>query len=213
MRIALVQFQPGPRQRATSPGPRRGAGGRGPRRDARGVSRARLHAVLPVLPLRAGAPLDLAEPVPGPTTDAFCRLAAELGVVVVLNLYEREGERAYDSSPVIDADGRLLGTTRMLHVAQMPCFYEQDYYTPGDHGMPVYETAAGPHRRGDLLRPSLSRGHAEPGPAGRRPRGGPPGRHGGGVAGRPLRSRAARRGVPERLLHRAGEPRRRASRR
>ena len=49
----------------------------------------------------------------------------------------------YDSSPVIDADGRLLGTTRMLHVAQMPHFYEQDYYTPGDHGMPVYETAAG----------------------------------------------------------------------
>jgi N-carbamoylputrescine amidase len=64
-------------------------------------------------------------------------------VVIVLNLYEREGERAYDSSPVIDADGRLLGTTRMLHIAQMPRFFEQDYYTPGDHGMPVYETAAG----------------------------------------------------------------------
>lgn len=91
----------------------------------------------------AGMPLDRAEPVPGPTTDRFCRLAAELGVVIVLNLYEREGDRAYDSSPVIDADGRLLGTTRMLHVAQMPCFYEQDYYTPGDHGMPVYDTAAG----------------------------------------------------------------------
>lgn len=85
----------------------------------------------------------LAEDVPGPTTEAFCRLAAELGVVVVLNLYEREGDRAYDSSPVIDADGRLLGTTRMLHVAQMPHFYEQEYYAPGDHGMPVYDTAAG----------------------------------------------------------------------
>jgi N-carbamoylputrescine amidase len=81
--------------------------------------------------------------VPGPTTDAFAALAADLGVVIVLNLYEREGERAYDSSPVIDAGGRLLGTTRMLHVAQMPHFYEQDYYTPGDHGMPVYETAVG----------------------------------------------------------------------
>ena len=89
------------------------------------------------------APLETAEPVPGPTTDAFGRLAAELRVVVVLNLYEREGGRAYDSSPVIDADGRLLGTTRMLHIAQMPHFYEQEYYTPGDHGMPVYETAAG----------------------------------------------------------------------
>ena len=87
--------------------------------------------------------MEAGEPVPGPTTDRFCRLAAELGVVIVLNLYEREGSRAYDSSPVIDADGRLLGTTRMLHVAQMPHFYEQDYYTPGDHGMPVFDTAVG----------------------------------------------------------------------
>jgi len=88
-------------------------------------------------------PLELAEPVPGPTTEAFARLAAELGTVIVLNLYEREAEHAFDSSPVIDADGSLLGSTRMLHVAQMPHFYEQDYYTPGDHGMPVYETSAG----------------------------------------------------------------------
>ena len=62
---------------------------------------------------------------------------------MVLNLYERDGVRAFDSSPVIDADGRLLGTTRMLHIAQMPHFYEQEYYTPGDHGMPVYDTAVG----------------------------------------------------------------------
>lgn len=93
--------------------------------------------------VEGGIPADLGEPVPGPTTEAFSRLAADLGVVIVLNLYEREGNRAYDSSPVIDADGRVLGTTRMLHVAQMPCFYEQDYYTPGDHGAAVYETAAG----------------------------------------------------------------------
>ena len=85
----------------------------------------------------------LAEPIPGPTVDAFRAAAARLGVVVVLNLFEREGARTYDTSPVIDADGRLLGTTRMLHVAQMPHFYEQGYYTPGDHGMPVYETSAG----------------------------------------------------------------------
>jgi predicted amidohydrolase len=81
--------------------------------------------------------------VPGPTTDAFSTLAAELGTVIVLNLFERDGDRAYDSSPVIDADGRVLGTTRMLHVAQMPGFWEQDYYTPGDHGVPVYTTAVG----------------------------------------------------------------------
>jgi predicted amidohydrolase len=87
--------------------------------------------------------LARAETVPGPTTDAFSTLAAELGTVIVLNLFERDGDRAYDSSPVIDADGRVLGTTRMLHVAQMPGFWEQDYYTPGDHGVPVYTTAVG----------------------------------------------------------------------
>jgi len=88
-------------------------------------------------------PLELAEPVPGPTTDAFTALARELGVVLVLNLYERDGDRAFDSSPVIDADGRLLGVTRMLHIAEMDGFHEQGYYTPGDRGMPVYPTAAG----------------------------------------------------------------------
>lgn len=92
----------------------------------------------------SGLPVALAEPVPGPTTDAFSALARELGIVVVLNLYERDGARAYDSSPVIDADGRLLGTTRMLHICEQPRFHEQGYYTPGDHGMPVYRTAAGP---------------------------------------------------------------------
>lgn len=90
-----------------------------------------------------GLPLELAEPVPGPTTEAFARLARDLGLVVVLNLYERDGSRAYDSSPVIDADGRLLGTTRMLHICEQPCFHEQGYYTPGDHAMPVYHTAEG----------------------------------------------------------------------
>ncbi|HNX49955.1 MAG TPA: nitrilase-related carbon-nitrogen hydrolase [Thermoanaerobaculaceae bacterium] len=88
-------------------------------------------------------PLKLAEPVPGPTTEAFADLARELGVVVVLNLYERAGNHAFDSSPVIDADGRLLGVTRMLHIAHMPGAWEQSYYTPGDCGMPTFDTAAG----------------------------------------------------------------------
>jgi N-carbamoylputrescine amidase len=91
----------------------------------------------------SGEPWRLAEPVPGPTTDAFCRKAKELGVVVVLNLYERDGEQAYDCSPVIDADGSLLGRTRMVHITDYACFHEQGYYTPGDTGAPVYTTAAG----------------------------------------------------------------------
>jgi predicted amidohydrolase len=92
----------------------------------------------------AGAdPLDLAEPVPGPTTERFQRAARSLGVAVVLNLYERDGSRAYDCSPVIDADGTLLGRTRMIHITDYPCFHEQGYYTPGDTGAPVYRTKAG----------------------------------------------------------------------
>jgi beta-ureidopropionase len=91
----------------------------------------------------AGEPLALAEPIPGPITDAFSRKARELGIVVVLNLYERDGTRAFDASPVIDADGSLLGTTRMVHITDYPCFHEQGYYTPGDTGAPVYRTKAG----------------------------------------------------------------------
>jgi predicted amidohydrolase len=91
----------------------------------------------------APAPWRLAEPVPGPTTDRFCRKAREVGVVVVLNLYEREGSKAFDCSPVVDADGSLLGRTRMIHITDYPCFHEQGYYTPGDTGAPVYQTRAG----------------------------------------------------------------------
>ena len=87
--------------------------------------------------------LSLAEPVPGPVTDAFSARARELGIVVVLNLYERDGDRAYDSSPVIDADGTLLGRTRMIHITEYACFHEQGYYTPGDTGAPVYDATVG----------------------------------------------------------------------
>ncbi len=93
---------------------------------------------------RAGDnPAASAEPVPGPTVEAFRAKAKQHGVVIVLNLYERDGARAYDCSPVIDADGRLLGRTRMVHITDYTGFYEQGYYTPGDTGVPVYDTRAG----------------------------------------------------------------------
>ena len=86
----------------------------------------------------------LAEPIPGPTVERLQEKAAEHGLVTVFNLYERaDGTRFYDSSPVIDADGRLLGTTRMVHITDYEAFHEQDYYDPGDRGAPVYETRAG----------------------------------------------------------------------
>ncbi len=90
-----------------------------------------------------GDPRELAEPVPGPTTDAFAAKAKELGLVVVLNLFERDADGAFDSSPVIDSDGQLLGVTRMIHITDYPCFHEQSWYTPGDRGAPVYETSVG----------------------------------------------------------------------
>jgi N-carbamoylputrescine amidase len=85
----------------------------------------------------------LAEPIPGPTTDTFARRARDLGVVVILNLYERDGGSCYDTSPVIDADGTLLGRTRMVHITDYECFHERGYYAPGDRGARVYETRIG----------------------------------------------------------------------
>ncbi len=84
-----------------------------------------------------------AETIPGPTTDRLAAKARELGLAVVANLYERDGDRHYDSSPVIDADGSLLGVTRMLHITEYDGFHEQQYYDPGDRGPQVYETRAG----------------------------------------------------------------------
>ena len=87
--------------------------------------------------------LDLAETLPGPTTEPFCQLAKEKGVVIVLNVFERDGSQTFDSSPVIDADGSLLGVTRMIHITEYECFHEQGYYLPGDRDLPVYETRFG----------------------------------------------------------------------
>jgi beta-ureidopropionase len=86
----------------------------------------------------------VAEPIPGPTTDRVAAIARELGLVTVFNLYERDGEgRRFDSSPVFDADGSLLGVTRMAHITDYEGFHEQAWYHPGDRGAPVYNTAVG----------------------------------------------------------------------
>ena len=87
--------------------------------------------------------LALAESIPGRTTEAFSELAADLGVVIILNVFERDGEHTYDTSPVIDADGTLLGKTRMVHITDYDRFHEQGYYTPGNTGAPVYDTKYG----------------------------------------------------------------------
>ena len=102
-------------------------------------------APLPFFPQWEGFPAarDLAEPVPGPTCERISAKAAEHRLVTVFNLYERDGDRHYDSSPVFDADGSLCGVTRMVHITEYACFHEQRYYDPGNRGAPVYDTAVG----------------------------------------------------------------------
>jgi predicted amidohydrolase len=74
---------------------------------------------------------------------AMQQKCAELGLVAVPNLYlEQDGQR-YDASPVIDSDGAVLGISKMVHIVQIPCFFEQDYYTPADTGFQVYSTKVG----------------------------------------------------------------------
>ena len=87
--------------------------------------------------------INTAETIPGPTTDIFSKLAKELGIVIILNLFERDGDHTYDSSPVINSDGEILGTTRMIHITDYEHFHEQGYYHPGENGAPVYNTEFG----------------------------------------------------------------------
>ena len=90
------------------------------------------------------AAADLAEPIPGPTSDRIAARAAQLGVVTVFNQYELGVDgRCYDSTPVFDADGSLLGVTRMMHITEYACFHEQHYYAEGDTDALVYDTAVG----------------------------------------------------------------------
>jgi N-carbamoylputrescine amidase len=85
---------------------------------------------------------DLAEPIPGPTTDAMQVLARELEVVIIVPLFERQAAGIYrNSAAVIDADGSLLGVYRKMHIPDDPLFYEKYYFTPGDdHGFKVWKT-------------------------------------------------------------------------
>lgn len=79
------------------------------------------------------APFDLAEAIPGPTTEAISALARRLEVVVIASLFERRAAGLYhNSAAVIDADGALLGVYRKMHIPDDPCFYEKFYFTPGD---------------------------------------------------------------------------------
>ena len=76
---------------------------------------------------------DIAEPIPGPTTDRMQALAKELGVVLIVPLFERQARGVYrNSAAIIDADGALLGVYRKMHIPDDPLYYEKYYFTPGE---------------------------------------------------------------------------------
>ena len=87
---------------------------------------------------------DLAEPVPGPTTEALSAIARRLDVAVVAPVFERRAPGLYhNSAAVIDAGGRFAGLYRKMHIPDDPAYYEKFYFTPGDLGFPAFNTAAG----------------------------------------------------------------------
>jgi len=87
---------------------------------------------------------DLAEPIPGPSTDTLCSVAAELGVVIVASLFERRAAGLYhNTAAMIDADGSLLGLYRKMHIPDDPLYYEKFYFTPGDLGFSSFSTRHG----------------------------------------------------------------------
>lgn len=87
---------------------------------------------------------DLAETIPGPSTDYFSALAAQLRVVIVASLFEKRATGLYHNTAVVfDADGSIAGKYRKMHIPDDPGFYEKFYFTPGDLGFEPIDTSVG----------------------------------------------------------------------
>ena len=87
---------------------------------------------------------DLAEPIPGPSTDFYGALAHECGVVLVTSLFERRAPGLYHNTAVVfEADGSIAGTYRKMHIPDDPAYYEKFYFTPGDLGFRPIQTSVG----------------------------------------------------------------------
>ncbi|SHI77772.1 N-carbamoylputrescine amidase [Malonomonas rubra DSM 5091] len=90
------------------------------------------------------AVFDQAEPIPGPSTEQFGALAKELGVVLVLSLFEKRAAGLYHNTAVVlEKDGRIAGTYRKMHIPDDPGYYEKFYFTPGDLGFEPIVTSVG----------------------------------------------------------------------
>jgi len=87
---------------------------------------------------------DIAEPIPGPTTERLSKLARELGIVLVASLFERRAAGVYHNTAVtFDADGRIASVYRKMHIPDDPLYYEKFYFAPGDLGFKAPPTARG----------------------------------------------------------------------
>lgn len=87
---------------------------------------------------------DLAEPIPGPSTDFYGALAAELHIVLVTSLFERRAPGLYHNTAVVfEADGSIAGKYRKMHIPDDPAYYEKFYFTPGDLGFQPIRTSVG----------------------------------------------------------------------
>jgi len=83
----------------------------------------------------------LAEPIPGPSSDALSQVAKELGVVIIASLFEKRAQGLYhNTTAVLDADGSYLGKYRKMHIPDDPAYFEKFYFTPGDLGYKVFKT-------------------------------------------------------------------------
>src|SRR5574344_1637555 len=87
---------------------------------------------------------DLAETIPGPSTERFGAIARELGIVLVMSLFERRAPGLYhNTAVVIERDGSIAGRYRKMHIPDDPAYYEKFYFTPGDLGFHAVQTSVG----------------------------------------------------------------------
>jgi N-carbamoylputrescine amidase len=93
---------------------------------------------------------DLAEPIPGPSTEILCKVAQEAKVALIASLFEKRALGVYHNTAVmIDSDGKILGLYRKMHIPDDPLYYEKFYFTPGDLGFKAFDTQFG--RVGTLI--------------------------------------------------------------
>ncbi len=103
-----------------------------------------LHTSLYFCDVEDPANFDLAETIPGPSTETFGALAKELGVVIVTSLFEKRAPGLYHNTAVVlEADGTIAGKYRKMHIPDDPGYYEKFYFTPGDLGFTPIETSVG----------------------------------------------------------------------